>query len=244
MKRIIYLLVSIALITGILVSQETSFAYENPFKIDDYGYEDINTLDDEIQNREVMMEAANNMKDAAKILGYDDSHAVIELANNEYQSYQEEKDSLEKIKNILITKWENKRFEYPEATYVWERLKQAGYSDHICAGILGNIITEVSDDSLNIQPLTKTTKYYGICQWSSYYPEVWGLTLEGQCNFLLDTIEKEFEAFSKMPYDDFLAIEDCRQAALRFAKVYERCSAFSYKSRQDNAVIAYNYFVS
>ena len=33
-------------------------------------------------------------------------------------------------------------------------------------------------------------------------------------------------------------------AALAFAKCYERCGSGSYTTRQNNAIIAYNYFVS
>ena len=37
---------------------------------------------------------------------------------------------------------------------------------------------------------------------------------------------------------------DAQQAALAFAKSYERCGSGSYGIRQQNALKAYNYFVN
>ena len=66
-------------------------------------------------------------------------------------------------------------------------------------------------------------------------------------NFLIFNIEREFNVFGKcyktdFDYEDFKSIIDPAEAALAFAKVYERCSSASHKLRQQAALDAYNYF--
>ena len=90
--------------------------------------------------------------------------------------------------------------------------------------------------------------FYGICQWSLYYrPEASGLSLKNQLSLLYNTIEAEFDYagfcyYYGFTYDDFLQMTDYRNAALAFAKVYERCGPASHAIRQNNAQIAYEYF--
>lgn len=89
-----------------------------------------------------------------------------------------------------------------------------------------------------------------MCQWNKAYSEgVWGASLEEQCAFLRDTIAYEIDTFGYaykkgFDYEDFLQLTDCKQAALAFAKAYERCGSGSYAVRQKNALAAYNYFIS
>ncbi len=135
--------------------------------------------------------------------------------------------------------------EYKDAKFIWNYLKDLGYSNTICAGILGNIMVEVGGNTLDLQPFARDGDYYGMCQWKGeYYPEVTGATLEEQCNYLRDTIEYEIRVFSRYySYKDFLAIDNVREAALVFANSYERCSEKTYELRQDCAEVAYEYFV-
>ncbi len=137
-----------------------------------------------------------------------------------------------------------KEEEYPDARFIWNYLKNLGYSDVVSAGILGNIMVEVGGNTLDLQPTIEADGYYGICQWNEkYYPEVVGASLEEQCDYLRDTIEPEIRVFSKdYSYKSFLAIDNVREAALAFATGYERCSKKSYTLRQDCAEVAYGYF--
>ena len=150
--------------------------------------------------------------------------------------------------------WEEKKAQYPVATQIWLYMKDLGWSDAVCAGIMGNIMAEVGGQTLNIRPYLygheSNRTYYGICQW--YLPnassKLKGASLEYQCNYLKNTIKKEFNVFgykysSSMNYENFLALNDPAKAALAFAKCYERCASFSYNIRQKNAQKAYNYFV-
>lgn len=248
MKRFICLLLTIIISIFFLTTTADGVFYESPCEIEGYTYNDMEYIQTQIAEKEVLMAAAHDMAAAARALGYDDTHAVILLAKEEYRTYYQEKENLEAIYNELNARWESKRLEYPEATIVWECLKDAGYSEYVCAGILGNIMTEVGGNTLAIQPLLQTTEYYGMCQWSSYYPGAWGLSVKEQCDYLLNSIEEEITTFGRlyqggMTYEKFVMMTDCRQIALCFAKAYERCSPGSYGMRQDNAVTAYNYFV-
>lgn len=139
---------------------------------------------------------------------------------------------------------------YKHATKVWNHLKNKGYSDAVCAGIMGNFMTETGGHTLNIKPndYSSNGRYYGIAQWSSkYYPEVHGKDLDYQLNFLSKTIKKEFNTYGHLykkgfDYNDFLSLDSPRDAALAFAKVYERCGSGSYSKRQSGAEKALSYF--
>lgn len=140
--------------------------------------------------------------------------------------------------------------EYPDAAEVWSILSEAGCSDYVCAGILGNMMAECGGQTLALQPYVSSSNYYGMCQWNqAYRDKVWGASLEDQCNFLLNSMKYEIDTFgfcyaSGFNYDKFLNLTNEKDVALAFAKCYERCGSGSYSIRQDNATTAYNYFVT
>lgn len=189
------------------------------------------------------------MAEAARQLGYSEDHEVIQLAQEEYAKANELRKSYQKVYDNLMEHWHQKEEEYPVATYIWSYFKDLGYSDQVCAGILGNIMTEVGGNTLDIQYEISSSSYYGMCQWNKAYSEIWGASLEEQCDYLRDTIKYEIDTFgysykSGFDYNDFLNLTDIKSAALAFAKCYERCGSGSYTTRQSNAIIAYNYFIS
>lgn len=148
--------------------------------------------------------------------------------------------------------WEAKEEEYPVASKIWKSLKEAGYNDYVCAGIMGNIMAEVGGQTLNLKwdLVDKSGVYYGICQWNkNYYPSVWDRNLDYQILYLKESIEYQLDTYGRnyrrnFNYQSFCKLDDAEQAALAFAKCYERCASSTYKIRQENAVIAYNYFVN
>lgn len=139
--------------------------------------------------------------------------------------------------------------EFPDATYVWNYLHELGYNDAVVAGIIGNMMVECGGHTLNFESTIETNIHYGICQWNKkYYPDVIGCPLEIQCDFLRDTIEYEINTFGYkykkgFKYENFLQMTNEKDAALAFAKSYERCSKEEYKLRQKCATIAYEYFL-
>lgn len=150
--------------------------------------------------------------------------------------------------------WTERAAEYPEATQIWRYMKEElGWNDYVCAGVMGNLMAEVGGQTLNIQPNLyghSSGNYYGICQWSArYYPGIQGTSLKAQLDFLRDTVQKELNEYgylfrSGMDYESFCALTDAEDAALAFAKAYERCGSGSYGVRQSNALKAYNYFTN
>lgn len=143
--------------------------------------------------------------------------------------------------------------EYPVAAQIWQYMKNLGWNDYVCAGIMGNLMAEVGGQTLNIQYNLYSSGggYYGMCQWSKkYHSEIYGVNdLNSQCDYLRDTIKYEIDTFGYkyqqgFCLDTFLNLTDAQQAALAFAKTYERCASGSYGIRQQNAIKAYNYFVA
>ena len=136
---------------------------------------------------------------------------------------------------------------YDQARQVWNYLRDLGLNKYVCAGILGNIMAEVGGQTLDIsrwaQYSATNTKYYGICQWAGSRKNRllndFGTTLEDQIRFL------SVELFEVIPKNSsFYNMQDEKQAALYFAKYYERCGTSSYSVRQSNAIKALNYFSS
>lgn len=231
---------NIALATAYSVQYDTTISYT---------YDDIDILIELIEEQNSIMNAAHQMANAARQLGYPEDHEVIILAKSEYEEAESILEKYQIVYDNLMEHWRQKEEKYPVATYIWNYLKDLGYNNQVCAGILGNIMAEVGGQTLNIQYNIENSQYYGMCQWNQAYSEVWGASLEEQCDFLRGTIEYEFDTFGyaykkNFNYDSFLELTDVSKAALAFAKCYERCSSGSYSVRQNNAIIAYNYFIS
>lgn len=252
MKRFITVILSLIITLSLCGGAYTSgaAAYEDPYTHMGYTYNDMDILIELIEEQISRQNAAHKMAEAARDLGYAEDHEVILLARQEYLEAAQLQREYQPIYDNLNSKWHQKEEEYPVATYIWSYFKELGYSDQVCAGILGNIMTEVGGQTLDIQATISGNGYYGMCQWNrAYSAEVWGASLEEQCAFLQDTIKYEIDTFGHVykknfNYDSFLRLTDCEQAALAFAKCYERCGSGSYYIRQENAIKAYNYFVS
>ena len=132
---------------------------------------------------------------------------------------------------------------YSQAKQVWNGLRALGLNEYVCAGIMGNIMAEVGGQTLDISrwPQYSKNSYYGICQWAGSRKQRllndFGTTLEDQIRFL------SVELFEVIPKgNSFYNMQDEKEAALYFAKYYERCGSGSYSVRQSNATKALKYF--
>lgn len=141
--------------------------------------------------------------------------------------------------------------EYYYAAKTWQFFRQRGYSAEVTSAIIGNMMIETSGGSLSLKPeiYSSGRGFYGLCQWSLYYkPFMADKTFEEQLVYLDSDMQSEFDTFgpkcykSGFKYDDFLAMDDPAQAALAFAKTYERCGSGSYGARKQAARVAYDYF--
>lgn len=167
--------------------------------------------------------------------------------------YQEQISAIEAEEARIEAMWSEKSGEYPVATQVWRYMKEElGWNDYVCAGVMGNMMAEVGGQTLNLQPYLyghSGANYYGLCQWSSrYYPSIQGADVDAQLDFLASTVKKELDTYgylfrSGLDYEAFCNLTDAEDAAMAFAKAYERCGSGSYGVRQRNAIKAYSYFV-
>ena len=197
---------------------------------------------------------AHDLAENARKLGWPEDSEPIIFAQIEWgyaqmaiDFYQKAYD--ERLKKLEEEKWATKKSQYPEATEIWLFMKNQGWNDYVCAGIMGNIMTEVGGQTLNLQVNSNKNGYYGICQWNkNHKKEIWGKSLEKQLNYLNSNIKSEFDIYGytykkDFNFNTFLNLTDEKEAALAFAKSYERCGSGSYNVRQENATKAYNYFV-
>jgi hypothetical protein len=218
-------------------------------RIETYDIEQLNTLLAECEGR---MGSAHTMAEAARALGYEESNPVIVLAQEEYSNAEADYQYYAGL--METAKWNVRAQEYPEATKIWLYLTDTmGFNDRVAAGIMGNLMAEVGGQTLKIQPGLyghgSNRGYYGICQWSAkYYPSVQGKDLDYQLEFLASTIESQFSSYGRLyqsgfTYEDFRQMNNEQDAALAFAKIYERCNSKHYNVRMSNAVKAYDYFV-
>ena len=231
-----------------------------------FNFDNMWTLSERAQMEEERQALAHELANKARDLGFPEDHPAIMAAKEVWNTAEMKKEDYQNAFNHMKeqlaileaeeqkqaqeeAKWAEKAAEYPYATYVWRYLKNLGYNDYVCAGIMGNLMTEVGGQTLNIQYWLYGNGFYGMCQWNKAYPSIWGKDLAEQCNFLRDTIEYEFNTYGRnyqsgFNYQSFLSLTNSRSAALAFAKAYERCSSSTYGIRQNNAEKAYNYFVN
>lgn len=213
------------------------------------GWENNDKLIKELQ--EMWHEAD---EDQVKYQGYldeilaNEAEAARKAEEERLAAEAAQKAAEEEARRAEEAKWATKAAEYPAATQIWRYMKAQGWNDYVCAGIMGNLMAEVGGQTLDIRYTLSSSGYYGMCQWSRGYSQVWGAGLETQCDFLRDTIKYEFDTYGfkyqkGFNFNSFLNMTDAQQAALAFAKSYERCASGSYGVRQKNVLKAYNYFV-
>lgn len=149
-----------------------------------------------------------------------------------------------------IELWDRRFNEYPVATEVWLIMKEWGWNDAVCAGVIGNMMAEVGGQTLNLNACIYGggNTYYGLCMWSlKYYPDVADKDISQQMELLYNSIEGQFDYAgfcyqSGFTLNDFVEMTDPGEAAIAFAKVYERPASQYVAHRAKNAWVAYNYF--
>jgi hypothetical protein len=215
-----------------------------PILYSDVGYSIYYDIDSSNEFLDKVQSAINELEFSISTEEY--TLEAIEVMTIELARLQTVADRVESDIAHYITR-EN---EYYHATKVWEYFMQRGYGEVVTSAILGNMMIETSGGTLNINPniYSPGGSYYGLCQWSVYYyPGVAGLPFEHQLDYLIGDMPYQFNTFGGcykygFDYEDFLAMTDPAEAAYAFAKVYERCAAWSCDLRRSPAVLAYNYF--
>ena len=230
------------------VEELVSFEDKN---IKNYTLMDLQMKIIEYQNKQ---NSAHEITQSAKALGWPENCEPVVMAQIEWRNakliveyYQ--KIYEEKLAKIEKEKWEKRMDEYPEATEAWLYMKEQGWNDYVCAGIMGNLMAETGGQTLNLNPKLYCQGYYGICQWNKNHKSaIWGKGLTKQLEYMNSNIKSEIDtygyAYKKgFKFDTFLNLTNEKEAALAFAKSYERCASSTYEVRQKNATKAYDYFV-
>ena len=263
-KRIIALILSLIIIMTfcafapsaiesncVKIIKAENFTDEN---IDNYTMEELKAL----INKEIADQtAAHELAQGCRKLGWaENSEPIVSAQAEWWNSYHAINFYNEKYQELYVNseaaEWDKKKAEYPAATAAWLYMKNLGWNDYICAGIMGNMMSECGGQTLALQPniYNPSGNYYGLCQWSrKYYPSVIGTSLETQMNFLASTIEPQMNTYgsrykSGFNYNQFLQLNSTAAATEAFTKCYERAGMSSLGKRQSNAAIAYNYFVN
>ena len=209
---------------------------------------DIDELNNLIADCASRMDAANQMVEACRSLGYEEDNPVIKLAEEEYGNAEFDMNYYQEL--LVDAKRALREKEYPAARVVWYYFTETmGLNEHVAAGILGNMMAEVGGQTLDLQVDCSGRGYYGICQWSRKYMvyDITGSNWDTQLGYLNETIEDEFAVFgdlytSGFTYQDFCNMQNAQDAAKAFAVVYERCGSGSHGVRKSNAVKAYEYY--
>lgn len=257
-KKIISIILCAALLIGaapVSASDEASVPALTAGAYEIIKTTDLNELTDLIEQCQNHMNNAHDMAEAARNLSYEEEHVVITLAQQEYEQAKTAKEYYEEIydKQEKIEKGKQflaKSSEYPVAAEVWAFLHTRGYNDSVCAGILGNMMSECGGQTLALQPhiYSPSGKYYGLAQWSSGYG-LHGASLYVQLNYLCNSLEETFNVYGKLyksgfNYEDFCNLQSPEEACRAFLYVYERGAHSTVNKRQQNARTAYEYFVN
>lgn len=153
-------------------------------------------------------------------------------------------------------KWAQREAEYPEATFIWRYMREEfQWSPEVCAGIIGNMMSECGGQTLKglSNWNTDDDSGYGLIQWIGGRRKAieakYGShpSIEEQLIFMKDEMYGTNGVTNQLYVDGWLeAIMDSEtpeQAAARFACYFERPASTYYGVRQRNARVAYDYFV-
>lgn len=206
-------------------------------------------LIDLIEKYETKRNEEHERAELAREWGYAEDSAIIANAQGKWNFYNEivnfYQEQLKQVKSELS------KLEYQDATLIWEYLHYKGLNDYVSAGIIGNMMAEVGGGTLDLMTCANTGNgFYGLCQWSqTYCKEVWGEDLKGQLDYLMDTMQEQFDLYgfvysADFDYESFLGMQNEQQSALAFMKCYERGLPYSNYARQQYATVAYEYFTS
>lgn len=166
--------------------------------------------------------------------GHPEDHPVI-IACQEW--WQEEDAKLE-VDVKYTTK--EQRCAYPEASYAWQKLKEAGLSDVCAAAIIGSAMAESGGQTMNIDFYQDVDGYWGAWAMSKiYYSDVVGKGADAQIQKILDTLDERMSAGGGAK--KFFAMTDVRQAARFFSDYWERPRVWA-EERADNAEAVLAYF--
>lgn len=178
----------------------------------------------------------------------------LHLANEKIESQAKEIDNYIQQIEDEEAKWQKRYEEYPVATEAWIAMKTYGWSDTVCAGIMGNLMAETGGTgTLYLDWDSNGGNGYGLVQWTSgrrntiksrygTYP-----TVKEQIQFIHDElygVNGIRKQVSDSQLNAIMNAETPEECAYAFACYYERCADFARGMRRGFARDAYEYFTS
>lgn len=172
------------------------------------------------------------------------------------QEIERQAAEIEKYKQAIEdedAKWKKRYEEYPVATEAWIAMKAQGWSDIVCAGIMGNLMAETGGTgTLHLDWDSNGGNGYGLVQWiggrrstikNRYgtYPSV-----KEQVQFINDELYGVNGVRRQVTDSQLNAIMEARtpeECAYAFACYYERCATGVRSMRRGFARDAYEYFL-
>ncbi len=181
--------------------------------------------------------------------------AVREELNATYEELNVAHEEIERYKKEIEdeeAKWRKRYEEYPIATEVWISMKVQGWSDIVCAGIMGNLMAETGGTgTLHLDWDSNGSSGYGLVQWidtrrneikNKYgsYPSV-----KEQVQFIHDElygVNGVTRQVTDRQLNAIMNAETPEECAYAFACYYERCATEYRNIRMGFARKAYDYF--
>lgn len=265
-KRVTAIIVVIAVV--VLLSALLIRACATDGEIKDSGYQLIDT-DDQTQIAQLIDECldrqdkAHTLAEAARSLGCAEDHAVIQWASKEwwmaeycrreYASWRTEtaeestKEEIEETDTGYRFTTQAQWDQYPVAAQMYEYFRgEMGLSPAVSAGLIGGYMEESGGQTMDINPYiyagSGKYSYYGFAMYSLYYcPEVAGMTLEQQLDYLAKTLQKNIEFFSGS-YDYFISLTDPGAVVDYYYRYYGRGYGNPSRQRIKNGYTAMEYF--
>ena len=222
-------------------------------RVDPTSYDHANTLLEEAESR---LETAQAVLDGLTTLGYEPDHPAVVLAHTEVDNstsdlayYQEKMVEWEEVH-----KWEGRKAEYPAATEAWLIMSEEfGWSDAVCAGIIGNLMAECGGCWTQDLDWQINTKHgMGMVQWIggrrnqlvALYGE--NPTVRDQMMFMRDELyglNGVTKQVTESQLNEIMNASSPEECAYAFAAYYERCASQHRAPRKGYARTAYEYFV-
>lgn len=222
-------------------------------RVDPTSYDHANTLLEEAESR---LETAQAVLNGLTTLGYEPDHPAVVLAHTEVDNstsdlayYQEKMVEWEEIH-----KWEVRKAEYPAATEAWLIMSEEfGWSDAVCAGIIGNLMAECGGCwTQDLEWQINTKHGMGMVQWIggrrnqlvALYGE--NPTVRDQMMFMRDELyglNGVTKQVTESQLNEIMNASSPEECAYAFAAYYERCASQHRAPRKGYARTAYEYFV-
>lgn len=223
-------------------------------RVNPTSYDEANTLLEKAIERQ---EIAQTVLGGLTTLGYDENHPAVVLAQTDVENatgdiqyYQKKQTEWEEIH-----KWEIRKEEYPAATEAWLIMKdEFGWSDTVCAGIIGNLMAECGGCWTQDLDWQINTKHgLGMVQWiggrRSQLISLYGdnPTVREQMMFMRDELyglNGVTKQVTDSQLDAIMNASSPEECAYAFASYYERCAQQHRAPRKGYARTAYEYFVN